>query len=235
MSTKTFCKKMIFAAALLLGALVVSQARAERGAGWVPYRAWKAVEKAAQAQFDPNAKLFKTTATKADSAGLQGAHGEAWIVGAQRGTSASPPVPGFMPYLPQQTFFLVTKTDTGRWRATQLGGMGSYLSKVDAYGENPAVHVPVGLGNPATVCHGVQVDNAARLIVTQGTPLASKSNSAKTQTVFLKGDAGGQPYANEATAKITAYTPSVGWCGTGAIREIPVTLSQVFFASGAAN
>jgi hypothetical protein len=206
--------------------LSTASAEAKRGPTWVPYRAWKAVERAAKAQFAPNVKLFKTDATKAHSLGLKGAHSSAWIVGAQVPIR---PMPGIMPCMPRQTYFLVTKNKKGHWETTQLDGMGSYLSRVDALRENASVHVSVDMCLPGNACHGVEVANATRLQVTRGTALAFKNNSPTTQTVFLKGDRSTMPlWSPRAQANIRATVPPEGFCGTTMPRNIPVTFTQAY-------
>jgi hypothetical protein len=220
------------AAAMVLGALA-PQAEARRGRGptWVPGRAWKAVQRYAKKRYDPRAKLFKTHATRAHSLGLKGAVSKAWIVGARAPQRPRPPAPGFMPYKPRQTYYLVTKGKNRRWQVTPLAGMGSYLTRVDAGGQNPRVGVGVALQSPGQVGHGVEVKNTLGLKVTRGTALARKRNGGSTHTVYLKGDTGGQKVATNARGTLRAYVGRGGrFGGVPLPREIDVNFSQVFFA-----
>jgi hypothetical protein len=196
---------------------------------WVPKRAWQAVQRYASQKYDPAARLFKTTETKAQSLGLKGAHSNAYVVGARTPERPQPHL-GIMPYKPSQTFYLVTKNDSRRWEVTPLAGMGGYMTKVDAKADNPRVGVGVGLHTPGQVGHGVEVSNALRVDVTKGTALAAKRNRSLTHTVFVKGATEGSPYATNASATLRATVPSGGHFGVPYPKQIPVNFSQVFFA-----
>jgi hypothetical protein len=228
-------------AAMLLG-MMSTQADARRGhrrsSTWVPNGAWKAIEKYAQTKFHPQAKLFKTDTTKADSMHLRGTNGgRAWIVGAK--APQQRPIHGFMPYLPRQTYFLATRTKGHRWTVTPLAGMGGYKSTVDAKADNARVHVGVGLFTPKSVGHGVEVQNSSGMVnVRTGTELARKGRSVQSQTVYVKGATQQQRpgYISLGTqANLTAMVrpPAGSWCGTPVPKDIPVNFSQVFFATGA--
>ncbi len=209
-----------------------AEARRSKGSSWVPNKAWKAVKKYAKKRYDPGAKLFKTRTTKSQSRGLRGERGKAWIVGAAMPKRTQPPgVPrfGFRPYKPVNTYFLVTKGSKNRYEVTPLGGMGGYMSKVDARADNPRVGVGVGLYSPGQVGHGVEVSNARSVKVTKGKALAQKRRGGR-HTVFLKGDTGGQRWASNAKANIKATCPSGGMCQPPKTKNIPVNFSQVYFA-----
>jgi hypothetical protein len=239
---ETTLKKLgavVVGAAFVLSALATDaearRGRRNRGPTWVPNKAWRAVKTYARAHYDPQAKLFKTDATKAQSLGLKGAVSDAWIVGASCARQPNRPIHGFMPYKPQQTYYLVTKGQDRRWQVTQLAGMGSYLSKVDAASDNPSVGVRVGLGIPSKVGHGVEVKNTRYLTVSKGTALAKKANGPTTHTVYVKGATPSSPYALgvEATLRAAVPPPPGDRCGTAIPRSIPVHFTQVMFARGA--
>ena len=226
---------ILVGAAFLLGLMTSgAEARKRRGSTWVPNKAWNAVKKYARQKYDPRAKLFKTRTTKSQSRGLKGSNGKAWIVGAALPKRTLPPgVPGigFRPYKPANTFFLVTRDSNRKYQVTPLGGMGGYISKVNAKADQPRVGVGVGLFGTGQVGHGVEVSNSLRLQVTRGTTLATKRNSSTRQTVFIKGDTGGQQWANNADANIRA-TAAIGgrYGGVPIPKDIPVKFSQVMFA-----
>ena len=226
---------VLVGAAFLLG-IMTSGAEARkgnRGSSWVPNKAWRAVKKYATQKYDPRAKLFKTSVTKSQSCGLRGDKGKAWIVGAALPRRTQPPgVPprqGFMPYKPANSYFLVTKGSGNQYKVTPLAGMGGYMSKVDAKADNARVGVGVGLFGVGQVGHGIEVSNARRLSVTKGTALAQKRRGNK-HTVFVKGDTGGQQWANDAKANLKASIRPEGWCATPINKNIPVHFSQVMFA-----
>lgn len=222
---------MIAVAASFLVSVVASQADARgrgHGPSWVPKRAWKAVKRTAKLQLNSQAKLFKTTETRAHSLGLKGTISKAWIVGAKVPPTQGQPT--FMPYLPKQAYYLVTKGQNRRWQVTKLAGMGgSYLSKVDASSDNLRVGVGVAMGNPGKVGHGVEVSNASRLSVTKGTQLAAKRNASRTNTVYLKGRAMDH-WGLSAKANLQAVLAGSSPSGSSIIKQIPVDFGQVMFS-----
>lgn len=229
---------VLFVGVTLLLACISVDAEARRGRkrskGWVPQGAWNAVKKVARTQHDPSARVFKTRVTVQQSRGLKGTHSKAYIVGSKIKRQQRPPRFGFMPYKPQQSFYLVTKGSNRKWSVTPLAGMGGrYLSQVDARSSEPRVGVGVALGNPGKVGHGVEVKNARRLSVTKGTALAAKRSRGK-HTVYVKGDTNGQQWANDAKANLRASVTAGGWCGTPFPVNIPVSFNQVMFAAGGA-
>jgi hypothetical protein len=222
---------VVVAATFAMGLLSThAEARGRRGSTWVPQGAWKAVKRFAKQKYNTQAKLFKTTDTKAVSLGLKGAHSTAWVVGA-KAPQRQQPNQGFMPYQPRQAFFLVTKGENRRWEVTPLAGMGGrYLTKVDGRTGDARVGVGVGLFNAGQVGHGVEVSNATRVTVTKGKQLAAKRNDALTQTVFLKGATNAGFWANSAKGTLRASVIGGGWCGTPIPKNIPVDFNQVLFA-----
>jgi hypothetical protein len=224
---------MIAVAASFLVSVVASQADARgrgHGSSWVPKRAWKAVKRTAKLQLNSQAKLFKTTETRAHSLGLKGTISKAWIVGAKVPPTQGQLDPTFMPYSPRQAYFLVTKGENRRWQVTKLAGMGGrYLSKVDASSDNLRVGVGVAMGNPGKVGHGVEVSKAGRLSVTKGTQLAAKRNGSRTNTVYLKGQAMDH-WGLSAKASLRAVLAGSSPSGSSIIKQIPVNFDQVMFA-----
>jgi len=201
-----------------------------RGPDWVPYRAWKAVEKVAHKGFNPEARLFKTKLTKQDSRGLAGKYSQAFIVGARRPDDVQKPDLHFMPFRPKQVFYLVTKNSRKHWKVTPLATI--WRNKVDAASKHARAGFGVGFNNPADVCGAVEIQNAAQVKVTQGTQLAHKAMGENKHLVFMQGKkpAPNKMYWGEVHGTINAKVPRK-MCGMviHQDKKIPVTFGQIYY------